>query len=60
MTVAELTGESKKLRTEITKIRLEKFSGKDRNVRKGANKRKKLAQMLTKISEKQLELASKK
>lgn len=53
LSVGELMTESKKLRAEISKIKLERTTGKERNVKKAAINRKKLAQILTKLGEKQ-------
>lgn len=53
MAIGELVTESKNLKMEISKIKLERVTGKDRNVKTGAIKRKLLAQILTKLGEKQ-------
>lgn len=59
LSLAELVLEAKKRRTEVKKIRLEKSTGREKNVRRGYHSRKKLAKILTLISVKQLELATK-
>lgn len=52
MMPAELAGEAKKVRGEITKVRLEIRVGREKNVRLVFNLRKRLSKVLTELNKK--------